>query len=451
MKTLLLVLLLTGVCSGNELLGYLEDWVNVKWWDNNIPGNCLMGCFEPQPYITSLKPYSSVNYGFTFLTENPTPSQVSCSNAPNGTSGGASGPCPVWDGKAIYLAAASKNGAAAITPSTSAATPGIVSIAESSRMAKMHPDGPKRFKISLGGWSDFARVGSVQNARSIAKLMGKLVLWTFADGVDLDFEHLTPFATINGDDEFAAYNALVAALREELDSNVKPQWSSFAATRKQQLQAEYNALQPWQQADMKPYYQTNMNFMDEVGKNGPDHLEVSWTTRFNAFLPAGNPWNYLLPGSPRPNQTFATDNEGAKIWPQSGASFDTANIMAYDAGTPAGALQLNFTTIMNNFVTYGKVPKEKINIGFEPGEQAAGGVWEGMAADKEIATYAKQNGFLGAFVWSVNPSPTTNPNGTKLAPELAANLNNIIKPTWRWGPAPVYTKCDPTTGNWPGL
>eukprot|EP01059_Diplonema_ambulator_P034282 TRINITY_DN75_c0_g1_i11.p1 TRINITY_DN75_c0_g1~~TRINITY_DN75_c0_g1_i11.p1 ORF type:complete len:451 (+),score=184.16 TRINITY_DN75_c0_g1_i11:231-1583(+) len=450
MKTLLCVLLLAGGCAGTEVLGYLEDWVNVKWWDNNIPGNCLMGCFEPGPYITSLKPYSSVNYGFTFLTENPSPDQVSCSNAPNSTGSGA-GPCPVWDGKAIYLAQASKQGAAAITPGTTSATPGIVSIAEASRMAKMHPDGPKRFKISLGGWSDFARVGNTQNAAQIAQLAAQLVLWTFADGVDLDFEHLTPYATIPGDDEFAAYNALVKELRNQLDTVVKPQWSTFAQKRKAMLQAEYNALQPWQQQDMKPYYQTNINFMDEVAKNGPDHLEVSWTTRFNAFLPAGNPWNYLLPDSVVPNVTFATDNEGAKIWPLSGQYFDTANIMAYDAGTPSGPLKLNFTTVMNNFVTYGQVPKEKINIGFEPGEQAGGGVWEGMDVDKQAATYAKTNGFLGAFVWSVNPSPTTNPQGEKLAPELANSLNQIMQPTWRWGPAPTYTKCDPTTGNWPGL
>jgi len=449
MRFALIVLLLVGACSGTEVLGYLEDWVNVKWWDNNIPGNCVMGCFEPAPYITSLTPYSSVNYGFTFLTENPSPDQVSCSNAPNAS--GNSGPCPVWDGQAIYLARASTQGSAAITVSTTSPTPGIVSIGESSRMAKMHPDGPKRFKICLGGWSDFAAVGTTENAVAIAKLMGQLVLWTFADGVDLDFEHLTPFATIPGDDEFTAYNALVKELRNQLDTVVKPQWSTFAQTRKAQLQAEYNGLQPWQQSEMRPYYQTNMNFMDEVARNGPPYFEISWTTRFNAFLPPSNPRNYLLPTSPIPNVTFATDNEGAKIWPQSGQYFDTANIMAYDAGTDAGPLQLNFTTIMENFASYGNVPKSKISIGFEPGEQAGGGKWEGMDADKAWATYAEQNGYLGAFVWAVNPSPTSNPQGSTLAPQLANNLNQIMRPTWRWGPAPNYTKCDPTTGNWPGM
>ena len=28
-----------------ELLGYLENWNDVVWWDNGIPHNCLQGCF----------------------------------------------------------------------------------------------------------------------------------------------------------------------------------------------------------------------------------------------------------------------------------------------------------------------------------------------------------------------------------------------------------------------
>jgi len=26
-----------------EVIGYWENWLDVKWWDNAIPGNCLMG------------------------------------------------------------------------------------------------------------------------------------------------------------------------------------------------------------------------------------------------------------------------------------------------------------------------------------------------------------------------------------------------------------------------
>ena len=73
------------------------------------------------------------------------------------------------------------------------------------------------------------------------------------------------------------------------------------------------------------------------------YLQISWTTRFNAFLPANDKWNYLYPGSGKMDQNFATDDEGRKLWPQVGDIIDTVNIMAYDAGTPdGGSLSFNF-------------------------------------------------------------------------------------------------------------
>lgn len=441
------ILMVTGAQAA-ELLGYLENWVDVNWWDNNIPGNCVMGCFQPQAYINAITPYSSLNYGFTFLTQTPNPDQTGCTALSGNLT--APGPCPVWDGNAIYLAKASSAGSHAIDQSTTAATPGIIAIAEAARIAHMHPNGPKRFKICLGGWSDFARVGTLANAKSLAALVAKLVLWTFADGVDLDFEHLTPFAQFSGDDEFGAFNTLITSLRSELDA-VAAQWTTFATARQTELRAEYAALPSWQQPQMAPYYNSTINYLNEVIKNGPNHLEISWTTRFNAFVPSNDVWSYLLPTSVVPTDHFETDNEGVNIYPVSGQAIDVVNIMVYDAGTPQGPLQINFTTVLTNFVTLGKVPASKINVGFEPGEQAAGGVWEGMAYDEEVATYVAQNDFGGCMIWAVNPSPATNPQGAVLAPQLANNLNTILKPSWRWGPTPTYTKCNPTSGWWPGL
>jgi len=140
---------------GMELLGYLENWVDVKWWDNNMPGNCYQGCFEPAAYITATKPYTALNYGFSFLTQNPDPDQLDCS----GSHGGAKDEgCPAWDGEAIYLSKSSKPFAIAVDSSTTAEkpTPSIIAISEAVRMGRQHPDGPKRVKITLGGWSDFA-------------------------------------------------------------------------------------------------------------------------------------------------------------------------------------------------------------------------------------------------------------------------------------------------------
>ena len=118
-----------------ELLGWLENWgPDIKWWDNNMPGNCLMGCFSAAPYLEKITPYSSVNYGFSFLTKLPDPDQVGC-----GTDKPA-GPCPAWDGENVYLAKASMQGSIAVSSSTTIeeASPSIVAIAEVVRMARMH-------------------------------------------------------------------------------------------------------------------------------------------------------------------------------------------------------------------------------------------------------------------------------------------------------------------------
>jgi len=140
-----------------ELLGYLENWgPDIKWWDENMPGNCLMGCFKAQPLIEQIAPYSSINYGFAFLTTTPDPDQDGCGTTPP------AGPCPVWDGNNIYLAKAAMQGSIAVNEATTIeeASPSIVAIAEVVRMANMHPNGPKRTKITLGGWSDFARMST---------------------------------------------------------------------------------------------------------------------------------------------------------------------------------------------------------------------------------------------------------------------------------------------------
>merc|ERR1719359_1423560 len=92
-----------------------------------------------------------------------------------------------------------------------AASPSILAIADVVRMGRMHPSGPKRVKITLGGWSDYARLGTAANGVKAAKLAAKLVAYTFADGIDIDMEHLTPYSGL--DDEFGALIAFITALR----------------------------------------------------------------------------------------------------------------------------------------------------------------------------------------------------------------------------------------------
>jgi hypothetical protein len=404
----------------------------------------LMGCFKESELLNIMKDYSSLNYGFSLLTQNTDPDQDGCTGYSPGKDSPPAGPCPEWDGNNIYLAKASKQDAIAVNMNTDIAKPtsSIVAITEAVRMGRMHPDGPKRVKIVLGGWSDYARISSVANGQKLAKIMAKFVAHTFADGVDLDLEHLTPYNRMG--DEFNALAAFIKAMRSELN-DVEANWASNAAAKKAAMEAEYNSLEDWKKQNVKNYYTTNFNYLDEVAANPVPKLEISWTTRFNAFLPDDNPWNYLVDGTTPPEQNYETDNEGKEIWPLVGDDIDTVNIMAYDAG----GIQFNFETILKNFVAYSGDPNiaGKINIGFEPGEQAAGGQWEGMDVDKSVTQFALDNGYGGAMIWAANPNPVQAPEGSHLCPELAAELNKILKPTYAWGAA-KWTKCT-SSGWWP--
>jgi hypothetical protein len=403
-----------------------------------------MGCFKETDLLDMMEPYSAVNYGFSFFTANPDPDQDGCTGfSPDKTTPPA-GPCPEWDGQNIYLAKSSKQDAIAINAATTIEKPtsSIVAITEAVRMGRMHPSGPKRVKIVLGGWSDYARMGTEEKGVAAAKLYAKFVAHTFADGVDMDMEHLTPYDRAG--DEFKAFAAFVNTLRSELDQ-VATEWASNAAKKKAAMQAEYSALEDWKKQNVKQYYETNFNYLDEVASNPVPYLEISWTTRFNAFLPEGNPWNYLTPDSEIPEKNYETDNEGMKLWPEAGKNIDTVNIMAYDAG----GINFNFETILKNFVAYSGDPSiaAKINIGFEPGEQAAGGVWEGMDVDKAAAQFALDNGYGGAMIWAANPNPVQAPTGSTLCPQVAKELNTLLKPTYAWG-AGKWTKCT-SSGWWP--
>lgn len=405
-----------------------------------------MGCFLPKPLIEQIAPYSSINYGFAFLTTTPNPDQDGCGSTPP------AGPCPEWDGNNIYLAKAAMQGSIAVNSATTVeeASPSIVAIAEVVRMANMHPAGPKRTKITLGGWSDFARMGTPENGAKAAKLMAKLVAYTFAAGVDIDMEHLSPFTSeFEGADEFAALISFITTLRSELD-DVATNWYDTARARRTAMNNTYQSLESWKKTNVKDYYESSIRYLGEVIEQPVPYLEISWCTRFNAFLPDGDPWNYLLPDSGRMDKNFESDNEGKKIWPSIGDKVDSIQVMAYDAGTPdGGSLRFNFSTILSNFRVQGNVSERKINMGFEAGEQAAGGIWEGEEADEAAARDILQRNSGGAMIWAINPNEKQHPEASKLCPILAGNLNKILSPEYAWGPAPTFTKCDPNTGFYP--
>ena len=251
-------------------------------------------------------------------------------------------------------------------------------------------------------------------------------------------------ACADADAARAAARSPITALRTELDA-VTASWADSAHARLKALNATYAGLPNWQRTNVKDFYETQFVYLTQLAANPAPHLEISWTTRFNAFLPypKADPYNYAL--RPLPawalNSTFETDNEGARFYRNVSDAVDTINVMAYDAT----GLKFNYSTIFTNFAL-GGADLRKVNMGFEPGEQAAHGVWEGLEKDKEVAQFVKEHNIGGCMIWAMNPSPKQAPTGSKLCPETAAALAEIIQPTYAWGPAPNYTKCDATAG-----
>merc|ERR1712000_229858 len=157
----------------------------------------------------------------------------------------------------------------------------------------------------------------------------------------------------------------------------------------------------------------------------------------------------------RPNCSFVTDREGAKLWAQTSNAFDTVNIMGYDAAQfcddGAGGLtpelfDLNFERVLQNFHEIGNIPKSKLMMGFGVGDQDAGAKWEGMDKDVEVFKYLKQEQYGGGFIWAVNCNPDVTPNCPIEAPKAARLMNQELQPVWPWGKVPTYSKCNLSTG-----
>jgi len=272
--------------------------------------------------------------------------------------------------------------------------------------------------------------------------------YTFADGVDIDMEHLRPYSRLG--DEFGALIAFITQLRAEFDQ-IERDWTKTVNARINYLTKQYHQKCGSCPAAARTWYLTNINHLKEVAEHPAPHLEISWTTRFNAFLPPDDVWNYLMPDSARPDVPFETDNEGKDFYPQVAHIVDTVNIMAYDEGSINGKpIKLNFATILDNFARYGNVTRSKINMGFEPGPQAAHGKWEGEERDEAAAKeIAQKHTGGGVAIWAINPSPSKTSNASKLCPVAGQAMNDIIKPKFAYGEAPNFTKCGPD-GMWPG-
>jgi hypothetical protein len=85
---------------------------------------------------------------------------------------------------------------------------------------------------------------------------------------------------------------------------------------------------------------------------------------------------------------------------------DWVNIMMYDTnptdlgGEPSGLALEQYKVVLDYFAQ--SQHKEKIIMGFEPGHQAAGGVWEGFDVDEKVVDYIADSDFGGVMFWAMN-------------------------------------------------
>ena len=84
---------------------------------------------------------------------------------------------------------------------------------------------------------------------------------------------------------------------------------------------------------------------------------------------------------------------------------DWLNIMQYDV--PPSDLNCRdlmelgtYKTVLEAFAKY--IDKDKLVMGFKPGNQAAGGLWEGCEVDVDVIDHIQENDYGGVMFWAVN-------------------------------------------------
>lgn len=84
---------------------------------------------------------------------------------------------------------------------------------------------------------------------------------------------------------------------------------------------------------------------------------------------------------------------------------DWINVMFYDVppsavGAHGGLTLEHYKVILSFFERF--VPKEKVVMGIEPGNQAAGGQWAGMGVSEQVIDYIQRENYGGIMFWAIN-------------------------------------------------
>lgn len=286
--------------------------------------------------------YTNVHYSFLTLDKRPNP------DSPHNAQ---------WDGSALYESMAQAD----VLEVMKNVTPAWKN---NYNWQKQSIDGAialtkkqgQNFIWAVGGWSDLTKTVSRSQVQTLANEIVEL-LKIGGDGVDFDWEHLSDDATQSAQQRKNLANVFLT-VRETLDAH------------------------------------------------GMSDKKIGYTTRFNAFWEDGN--------RPQGFKAFASDGEGLDIEREMNNLankslsdvIDWINIMMYDTsptdlGGKSTGLALEQYKIVLDYFAQSEY-KEKIIMGFEPGFQAAGGVWEGFKVDKQVVDYIAASDFGGVMFWAQN-------------------------------------------------
>lgn len=400
------------------LAGYWESWKNVNLW-NYYPNMCVdYVCPNVSLFLQYTAPYTTVFYAFNLLSNNwysgYDPDKY-CSKY--NQCGGAA--CPFcsetennWGDQQFRVVPACRQmGQVGITmmTTTSARSPtnALNVFREIGRLLHQHPDGPKQFFVSFGGWSDCITFPlNDDDLTTLANMMADFVIYSFADGIDLDFEHFsiqangdTPWNPEHRQKQLGQFARLIQKIKDRFDALTDEKWF--------QILQDTNAWLDSSAAtnDNTPYYLSTKVYLQDLctHKQRPP-FQIVYTPRFNAFVQKSTTLGF--------RDNFVTDGEGLDLFDSIAdvaGAINAVNFMTYDQAFPyTGAPNQTADGYIGYFTKMidtcpSTLPKKHMRLGIEPGVQAGDPTALDMTNfSVQIADLVKTKQLGGVFVWSIN-------------------------------------------------
>ena len=390
----------TPTTNGKIILGYWENWNNTDYGKASYCSN--IGCPIENDFNTKTENYNMINWSFVMLSKNWYSGYDPGNGCANYNTCGGVGGCPSCIDKqgnyinkstnALYTVAGCRVGPTFppfidinTTKDNVSNYPDLLSARYASKLAHIHPKGRKHFNLAFGGWSDCITLVDKQSNLILARLISNSILFTFADGVDLDFEHFTQLSPlskvtlpIRSDNDrktqLSLFADLVGQIRAQLNTITKDSWNSVVNTI----------------TDDNTYKQKLLN-------NKPN-FTISFTSRYNSFFTNDDCKKYFNLDNP----TSAEGLDLIKIDPDFINTIDYVNLMIYDDNFNVTKYGPVYQKIID-LTIQGGVPVSKILCGVEPGKQAGSDAASDQTSSiADIANIIDSENAGGIFFWAIN-------------------------------------------------